>query len=249
MLLFYLVVVRILASLKKMYQQLEERVRTRTAALNAEIAGRMQLEKELLEISEREQQRIGHDLHDSLSQHLTGTALACEVLAQKLQAKGIAESADARNVVAFIEEGIALARSLTRELSPMSASTTGLMEMLEDLATTVSERFHLACRFVCDAPVTIRDPATEIHLYRIAQEAINNAIRHGKARNISILLEKTESGTELEVSDDGTGLPDPLPVVRGMGLRIMHYRASMIQGSLIIRRQTTGGTSVRCNIP
>lgn len=246
---FYLVVVRSLSTLRHLQTQLEERVRLRTAALSAEIAERMRLEKEILAISEREQQRIGHDLHDSLSQHLTGTALAGEVLAEKLAAKGAAESADAHRVVALVEEGIALARSLTRELSPMNLESAGLMDTLQELAANVAERFRVACRFECDAPVSIRDPATAIHLYRIAQEAISNAIRHGHAMDITIQLAKIEAGTVLEVCDDGVGLPDPLPEGHGMGLRIMAYRAAMIHGTLAVRRGAAGGTEVTCILP
>ena len=249
LLVFYLVVVRALSALRSLYLQLEERILLRTAALNAEIAARTQLEQELLDISEREQQRIGHDLHDSISQHLTGTALAGEVLAQKLEAKAIPESAAARRIVSLVEDGIAMTRSLTRELAPMPASATGLMEMLQELAATVTERLHVHCRFVCDAPVSIRDPAITLHLYRITQEAINNAIRHGQARSISLLLEKTETGTVLEVTDDGSGLPDPLPEKRGMGLRIMNHRTTMIHGTLNVRRGAAGGTIVTCIFP
>ena len=249
LLLFYLTVVKALGALQRMYAELEERVRLRTTALQQEVAGRMLLEQELLDISEREQQRIGHDLHDSLCQHLTGTALAGEVLAQKLAAKGVAESADAHRVVGLVEDGITLARSLTRELAPMVTTATGLMDMLQELASTVSERLHVACRFDCDAPVSIRDTATAIHLYRIAQEAINNAIRHGHARSITLLLEKTETGTVLKISDDGTGMPDPQPAGRGMGLRIMAYRAGMIHGTLTVSRGTPAGTVVTCTLP
>ena len=248
LLVFYLVVVWILDRWRALHRQLETRVQERTAALQAEIGERERLEKEVLHITEREQQRIGRDLHDSLCQHLTATALAGKVLEEQLGPQP-ASAAAAQRVVGMIEEGIILARNLAHGLMPVELEAAGLMEAFEELVEGISEQFHIVCEFTCEAPVLIPEASTATHLYRIAQEAISNAIKHGYAKHIEIQLSKTESGTVVEITDDGVGLPDPLPANRGMGLRIMAHRALMIGGSLTVRRGTDGGTVVTCILP
>jgi signal transduction histidine kinase len=243
---FYLVVVWLLARLRSLYQELEARVRQRTAALTEQMAERERLERELLEISEREQRRIGHDLHDSLCQHLTGTALAGQVLEEKLTARNMPEAADASKVIELIEEGIALSRKLAKGLHPIEMEADGLMQALEELAATSTELFKVSCRFECDSPVLIRDAAVSGHLYRIAQEALGNAVKHGKARNIVVCLETLDNGISLRVKDDGIGLPVLPPKSAGMGLRIMAHRAGMIGATFNAGRDDSGGTVVSC---
>lgn len=250
-LVFYFVVVWLLAKLRDLYREMEARVRERTATLTDEMAERERLEKELLEISEREQRRIGHDLHDSLGQRLTGTALAAQVLEEKLAARGQPEAIDANKIVELTEENIALSRKLAKGLHPIEMEADGLMQALEELAAISSELFKISCRFECDSPVLIRDAATSGHLYRVAQEAVNNAVKHGKATNVIMQLEAVDEGIVLRIRDDGIGLPEPLPKKRGMGLRIMAYRASMIGATFTARREVLangshGGTTVAC---
>jgi len=248
LLTFYLVIVWLLTRLRVFYQQLEAQVRQRTAALTDEMAERERLECELLEISEREQHRIGQDLHDGLCQHLTGATLAGQVLEEKLEALHLPVAADASRVVEIIEEGINLSRKLAKGLYPVEIEADGLMLALEEFAITSSKLFKVSCRFECDLPVLIYDSATAGHLYRIAQEAVGNAIKHGKAKNILIRLDASEDNTVLSVKDDGTGLPDVLPKNRGMGLRIMAHRSAMIGGLFNARRDETGGTLVTCEL-
>jgi signal transduction histidine kinase len=245
---FYLVVVWLLANLRSFHQNLELQVRQRTRALTEEIAERERLERELLEISEREQRRIGQDLHDGLCQHLTGATLAGQVLEEKLAARGLPETTDASRVVEIVEEGINLSRRLAKGLYPVEMAADGLMLALEEFAATSSALFKVTCRFECDSPVLVHDTATAGHLYRIAQEAVRNAIKHGRAKNILIRLEAGETGNELSIRDDGTGLPDPLPKERGMGLRIMAHRSAMIGAKFEVRRGEPGGTVVTCEV-
>jgi signal transduction histidine kinase len=245
---FYLVVVWLLTLLRLLQRELEARVQQRTEALQDEITERERLERELLEISEREQRRIGQDLHDSLCQHLTGTTLAVQVLEEKLAARNLPEAADANQVVELVEEGITLSRKLAKGLYPVEMEADGLMLALEEYATTSSELFKVSCQFECDLPVLIHDAATAGHLYRIAQEAVGNAIKHGEAKNILIRLDASEESTVLSIKDDGVGLPEPLPKKRGMGLRIMAHRAAMIGGGFNVRRDETGGTLVTCEL-
>jgi len=243
-LVFYLFVIALLARLRAVQGILEARVKERTAALRDEMAERERVERELLAISENEQRRIGHDLHDSLGQHLTGVALAGQVLEETLSARGLPEAVDAGKLVDLIEEGISLTRNLAKGLHPIEFETDGLMLALEELAASSSDLFKVACTFECDSPVIVRDRTASGHLYRIAQEAISNSVKHGKSRHISLQLEALDTGIALRVKDDGCGLPDPLPTRAGMGLRIMAHRASIIGGTFEARCDGSGGTLI-----
>ena len=245
---FYWVMIVVLSSLRSLQDKLEAKVRERTAALTEEMATNERLEKELLSVSEREQRRIGHDLYDSLCQHLTGTALAGHVLGEKLAARGMPEIVDANRVVALVEEGISLARSLARGLAPVELEAEGLMAAFRELAKSTSERLRIDCRFESSAPVLIEDADMATHLFRIAQEAISNAIRHGRAQHVRISLTHEAGSVALRVMDDGCGLPDILPPNRGMGLHIMQHRAAMIGARFSIRREGKG-TLVACVLP
>jgi signal transduction histidine kinase len=245
---FYLVAAFTLANVRALNLSLETQVKQRTQALTEEMAGRERLERELLEISEREQRRFGQDLHDSLSQHLTGAMLAARVLEEKLTELHLPLAVDAAKAVELVEEGIDLSRRLARGLSPVELTADGLMLALEDYAATTSDLFKVSCRFECDSPVLIHDATTAIHLYRIAQEAVGNALKHGRATNIMIQLEVTEHGTLLSIKDDGGGLPGELPKNRGMGLRIMAHRSSIIGGRFTACREPAGGTLVTCEL-
>lgn len=242
------VVVGILTRLRRLTQELEKRVQQRTLALTNEINERTRLEQELLHISEREQQRIGHDLHDSLCQHLTGTALAGQVLEERLAVKSPAEAAAANQVVKLVEEAIDLTRTLARGLDPVDLEGESFLEGFRELAANISERFKIDCRFECSPAQRMRAPLGAIHLYRIAQEAINNALKHGKAREIIIRLEKKENLLALSIRDDGAGLPEHAGNGPGMGLRIMAYRASVIGASFHIERLPVRGTRVVCTL-
>jgi signal transduction histidine kinase len=237
---FYLIVVWLLRSLRFIQDTLELRVRERTAALSSELAERKRLEKEILVISEREQRRIGIDIHDSLCQHLTGTALAEQFLVEKLAARDSPEVQDADRVVTLLEDAIAMARGLAAGLSPIETEGEGLLTALADLAAHFSSQFKVACLFNLEEQVLIHDSAVATHLYRIAQEAVHNAIRHGKARNIHIHLASDASLVTLTILDDGSGLPAGVPLHQGMGLRNMKYRASIIGGSLTLEPGAPG---------
>ena len=237
---FYLIVVWLLRSLRMIQDTLEQRVRERTAILTRELAERKRLEREILVISEREQRRIGLDIHDSLCQHLTGTALAEQFLAEKLSARGAPEVVDADRVIGLIEEAIAMARGLAAGLSPIETEGDGLLAALSDLASYFCGQFNVTCHFSSEEAVLVHDTAVATHLYRIAQEAVHNAIRHGKARNIGIRLDRTGALVALTIRDDGSGLPEEGLLHPGMGLRNMKYRASMLGGSLTLERGEPG---------
>jgi signal transduction histidine kinase len=245
----YFVVVKALTSLRQLHNELEERVRQRTTALTNEVQERTRLEKEILEISEREQRRIGHDLHDSLCQHWAATAMAGQVLTEKLASKSLAEAADAREIVKLAENGITLTRNLAHGISPAEMETEGLVTALREFAANISQLFKVNCAFDWESPAEINDATTATHLYRIAQEAVNNAIRHGKPKQIVISVANFKDRTELTVEDDGAGLPDNWQKQRGLGTRIMAHRAAIIGGTFSIEPNPTGGTFVKCSVP
>lgn len=245
----YFVVVATLVKLRRLQKELEERVCQRTSALTSEIQERGRLEKELVEIGEQAQRQVGHDLHDTLGQHLTATAFAGQVLTARLENKSLPEAAASRNLVKLIEESINLTRQFARGLQPVELKPEGLMDGFQELARQVSERFNIACEFECRDPVLLDNAESSTQLYRIAQEAVTNAIKHGRAKFINISLEKSDEATTLTVTDDGAGLPDPAAGGTGMGLRIMAYRASMMGAAFNIERLPESGTRVTCRLP
>jgi signal transduction histidine kinase len=246
---FYSIVVWLLTSLRNLHRELEDKVRQRTAALTQEMAERARLEKEILDVSEREQRRIGHDLHDTLCQHLTGTALAGQVLGEKLAAKSMPEAADANRVVGLVEDGIALARNLARGIYPVEMEAEGLMAAFQELADRIAAMSKVSCVFDCRVPVLVHDATAATHLYRIAQEAVANALRHAKARRIGISLFQEAGVLTLTIEDDGIGLPETAQKGPGLGTRIMAHRAAMINATLAVEPNPTGGTLVRCVFP
>lgn len=245
----YVSVVWLLGALRGAQQELERKVDHRTSALLHEVGQRERLEKEILEISEREQRRIGHDLHDGLCQHLAATAMAGQVLGEKLSARSLAESKDAGEIVRLIEEGIAMTRDMAHGIAPLDLESEGLITALRALAANVSRMPTVACALECDSPPLIEDADVATHLYRIAQEAVQNALRHGKPRQIVMSLGRARDGAELTIEDDGNGLPENWQSGRGLGTRIMAHRAAMIGGMLSIEPNPTGGTFVRCSFP
>jgi PAS domain S-box-containing protein len=214
-----------------------------------DITERKALEEAILEISAREQQRIAQDLHDGLGQHLTGIAFMSKVLEEKLSDQSLPEAAEAAKIVKMVNEAIDNTRQLARGLHPVAAEPLGLMSALRKWASEVEELFHISCSFQCEKQLRIHDVNLATHLYRIAQEAVNNAIRHGKSRNIVIRLSgKNGSGT-LAIHDDGDGFPRKPASQPGVGLSIMNYRADMVGGSLKVQPNEGRGITVTCMFP
>jgi signal transduction histidine kinase len=213
----------------------------------SDITSRKRLEKQITDISDREQRRIGQDLHDSLCQHLVSIAFAGELLRENLARQAAAETAQAEAILEMVNEGITEARNLARGLYPVRLELDGLASALEELAGSVQARTGITCRFSCHEPVCIYDEVAGSNLYRIAQEAINNAVKHGNCGDISIGLGAVDEEVTLTIQDDGVGLPDPVDSRSGMGLSIMNYRAGLIGASLEIRRGAVGGTIVICS--
>lgn len=242
----YLIIVWLFATVQTLQSEMQERVRQRTEALTAEIAERQRLEKALLEIGERERSSLGRQLHDNLGQHLTGTAFASQVLGEKLQALGLAEQADAWKIVALVEEGIEKTRQLAKGLLLVEVQRDGLVDALQDLAVETTKQFRVACEFRLQGDGLVAESGAATHLLHIAQEAVRNAVHHGKPRRIAINLTGGPGGLDLTVRDDGTGLPPSSTRGDGLGLRIMAHRAQIIGGEFSIVAARDGGTVVRC---
>jgi len=206
-------------------------------------------EEAVLDISVREQRRIGQDLHDGLGQHLTGIAFMSKVQEQKLAEKGLPDAADAAKIVRLVSEAIEKTRELSRGLLPVLSESRGLMSALERWADEVEDLFGISCSFLCVEPVLIHDNSVATHLYHITQEAVNNAIKHGKARHVVIALAASGDRAALTISDNGSGIPKVPAGNKGMGLHIMNYRAKMISGTLEITRGKPQGTAVTCVFP
>ena len=204
------------------------------------------LEREVLKISEREQRRIGQDLHDGVCQQLTGIALLSRSLSSKLENPLAAEALE---IVHWINGCIEQTRKVTRGLHPVPSDPGGLMQALRELAENVSTMGKLNCHFICPQPVAIPDPDLATNLYRIAQEATQNALRHAAPEKIEIyLIYGDNESLQLKVADNGSGLVKNQKS-NGMGLGIMAHRAQIIGGSLEVRPGAVRGTVVTCTLP
>jgi signal transduction histidine kinase len=217
-----------------------------TMVLRQDVRERERLERAILEISDRKQQQMGHDLHDGVCQELAGIAFMGQVIERKLGVSNPTEAAEVAKMTALVSKAAEHARSLARGLQPVDVESNGLMVALEEMARNMREMFHIECRFECEGEVLIADNVVAVHLYRIAQEAAHNAVRHGGAKKIVIRLRTAENEATLDVRDDGRGMPDVLPEQKGMGIETMRYRATVIGASLEFRRAQTRGTLVRC---
>lgn len=210
-----------------------------------DIDKRKHLEQQIIEVSEEEQKRIGQELHDGLGQHLTGIAFLSKVLEQKLAARSLPETADAAEIVKFVNQAVSKTRALARGLFPVELEANGLMSALEQLAANAGKLFGIPCVFRCESPVLVHDRIAAINLYRIAQEAINNAAKHSKASRIRIALAVADGKISLSVTDDGIGFhPKPRGEHEGMGFHIMRHRAGMLGASLSIQKAAGSGTEV-----
>lgn len=210
---------------------------------------RMRLEQQIIEISERERRRFGQDLHDGLGQHLTGIELMTEALEQKLAGKNKAEAARAGDIARHVREAIRQTRALARGLSPVETDANGLMSALTTLADSASTMFRIKCHFECPTQVLVTNDLAATHLFRIAQEALSNAVKHGHARDVEIKLSEAPNSVCLAVGNDGASFPPREQRGNGLGLRIMNYRAAVIGGALTIGPGQRHSTVVTCVVP
>lgn len=206
------------------------------------------VETRIMEALHKEQQRIGHDLHESLGQKLTGIAFMCKVVSQKAGQRRSALAADAAKIAAMVNECVVTTRALARGLHPVQTSAEGLMSALESLAQNIRSMYGIECLFDCKEPVPIANNIVATHLFQIAQESAGNAVKRD-AQHIAIMLVCGDNTIMLTIKDDGAAMSQSDKHDDGMGKRIMNYRASVMGGTLEIHPAKAGGTVVTCTLP
>jgi PAS domain S-box-containing protein len=214
-----------------------------------DVSQRVELEREILAAGERVRRQIGHDLHDDLCQQLTSIEYLGRALERQLGANFQVGAQRAREIGSLTRKAIAYTRELSHTMSPMELATDGLPEALKNLAKRIKRLFHIDCRFRGDSHVLLDDTTVQTNLYRIAQEATQNAVKHGKAQFIEIGLAEKLGNIVLTVRDNGVGLPFKTCKAKGFGLRIMDYRARALGGCLKVTKPKSGGTTLICSIP
>lgn len=249
-LVVYLVIVWILDALIKFHRQLEHRVRDRTSELEAEVRKRQEVQRQLLELSASERSAMGRELHDQLGQHLVGTAMAAQVLAQRLNTRDATGGREARKIAELLEQGVAQTRQLAHGLLLTQLEPARLGAEFEELCATLRQQYpRLACECRIETRLVLRDATAAAQLFRIGQEALRNALRHSGGRRATLTLSEDEGGVVLKVVDDGSGLPAPELRGSGMGLSIMQHRAEHLGTRLQIESTPGGGTCITCVVP
>ena len=241
-------------ALQESKKLLEERVRERTRDLRMankelldEIARRKGLEGEILEISDREQQRLGQEIHDGLCQHLTAVAFMARSVALRLKNHRVIDAGDIEKIAQLVNDAATDTRNLSRALHRIDVDSAGFITALEDLVDR--EIWRIPCRLEVKPSFHIEDDVAAGELYRIAREAVINANKHSEAREIVIKLERTRSEMVLRVIDDGVGFSSNPKAKRGLGAHIMGYRARLMGARLEIDSPKRGGTRVSCYLP
>lgn len=235
--------------------------RTNFVSIHRDITERKALQAQILRIAEERQRRIGQELHDDVQQKLTGLGLMAKHVVDGLAAQAkrevrLSESESfsqlqsvAAQVATEIRETNEHIYLLAQGLVPVQVDAEGLRAALDQLASRTNKLYHVTCRFHCEHPVAITDSFVATHLFRIAQEAVQNALKHSQADHIEIHLEKDNGDIVLRVLDNGVGIDDKHVSSAGMGLRIMAYRAGLIGATLKIERAEPRGSSVTCRMP
>ena len=217
-------------------------------SIRTDVTQRKRLEQALLDLSEREQRKFGHDLHDGLGQRLTGLEMLSHALAEELNGRVPALASLAQRLNRELRETVTQARLISHSLAPVRLEGDGLMRGLTELAASTSRLPGVTCRFHCAPPVQVHDVTVATHLYRMAQEAVNNALKHGRARQIKVTLAEAGDGLELIVKNNGRALLAELHKNNGMGLNVMRYRAEMIGATLAIESGKRHGVRVTCTL-
>ena len=244
--LYFLVFIFLLSRCQSLPNNMQRRVEERTAELQREIVARKALERKVAEAGDHERRRLGRELHDSLCQHLTGTALQAQMVVTELEPRDDQALATARRIVSLVNDAIRIARDIARGLFSSELEGEGLICALDVLAKTTSVQYGIECHFDHNAEARISlERGTQ--LYWIAREAVSNALTHAKPKRIAIRLFGSGGNVELSVEDDGSGIVTPGANANGIGLQVMAQRAELAKGHLAIERSGSGGAAIRCN--
>jgi PAS domain S-box-containing protein len=224
--------------------------RVGVSVIARDITARKNLEREVLEITGTEQQRIGRELHDSLGQELTGLSYLAKGLAKKLSDEDNTQTSIAQTIADGVQRALREVRTAVQGLVPVEVDAAGFMAALEQLAADTTARCGIDCRVEGDDQISIDDNVVATHLFRIVQEAINNAVKHAQPKQILVRPERSNGTIRVTVQDDGVGIVPGRPSRNGggMGLRIMQYRAGVIDATLEVRRRSGQGTAVVCQV-
>jgi PAS domain S-box-containing protein len=221
----------------------------RLAGIAEDITERKRLEQEVVEISDREQERIGQDLHDGLCQHLASIAMTASLLKRRLTGVSNPEARIAERICTQLEDAIMQARGVARGVSSLDLGEDNLSPALEALATATSKEYGISCQVDFSEPISFGDPEVVTNVYRIAREAVYNAAKHAHPSQILIELKAQADTVCLKVTDDGVGIDSTPRNGMGLGLGMMRYRASLMGAELKIERAGSGGTVMTCNLP
>jgi signal transduction histidine kinase len=246
-----------LGLLQASHDELERRIQARTADLKKanedlkqQMAGRRLLEGKLIRVGDQQQRLIGRELHDGLGQHLTSIGLYCATLNQKLHAQGRPEAQDAARILTLVKQASEMTRTIARGLDPAALESGGLTAALHSLAETTRSLKGMDCVLRADPKVEVPDSLVAINLYRVAQEAINNALKYSQAHHLWIDLDEVDGMQRLSISDDGVGIdPELAERGQGLGLHNLRHRAKLLGGTCAVTRNTLGGTTISISYP
>ncbi len=216
------------------------------AGLILDLSTQQKLQREILAIPAREQQRIGEELHDGLGQQLTGLSMLAQSLLNKAS---ITEFELADQIASGLHEALTQLRALSRGLMPVQIYADGFMISLQAITENIAQQSNIPIKLQIDDEVPLFDDATATHLYRIVQESLNNAIKHADASRITVSLRLDQGHGVLEITDDGIGIPLNLVDSSGLGLSIMKHRCGLFDGEITIKPSGNPGTSVCCRFP
>ncbi len=244
----FLIVAILTGSLTGRFRRAKSLLESKLSELNKAKEEKAEAELAIMEISDREQRRLGQNIHDGLSQSIAGVKLMVERVRKRLAARGVPEAGDIEKIEERLAESLAHADTISRGLYPVELDANGLSAALEELAARMATVHPVDCRFHAPEGILLEDNAVANHVYRIAQEAVANAIKSGRATRINIRLSARPGRVRLSVADNGVGLGNG-PMRKGMGLKLMDYRARVIKGTLALRSRRRGGTVMICEFP
>lgn len=237
--------VAVFTEMHKKNQEIREqsrRLRDANLALEIEVAERKRAQQEVIAITSAERQRIGQDLHDSIAQQMAAICMMSKVLWKNLSEKDLPEAKNANNIHELSKKAIEETKNLARGFYPIELERHGFLPAIEELILNMAKMFNLECHYDFDPDIQIGDLEIATHLYRIIQEAMYNSVKYGKAKQITIALQRDAKEIMVTVQNDGLGILNYDPSSDGMGLRIMHYRAKVLGGQLEIKPGASDGS-------
>jgi len=245
----YFIVIGFLQGLSRIMRRLESSVEEKSRHLVKEMSERGRLEREIIDLSERQQRRFGQELHDAVCQELTGVTIAAHMLSRKLAGAEHGDALHAQELAYMADHALETTRSVARGFFTAGFDGAGLAEALRETARRTEAQNRISCVVQWQENLTINNEDIVIHLFRIAQEAVHNVVKHAVASHIKVGLKTEAKALQLVIEDDGKGLPPAKKNGKGLGLRIMEYRAGLIGAEFKTEQPAGGGTRIVCRVP